>query len=89
MFTRVSFALFVAAALFAVALEASPRAPLQTLPQPAAVAEARSPAGAHVSVDYDLARTGITWHQGLESVLNKDKPVLLFQLLGDFAQVHC
>lgn len=38
---------------------------------------------------FDLARTGIEWNKGLESVLNKGKPILLFQLLGNFDDVFC
>ena len=37
----------------------------------------------------DLARTGIEWHEGLGSVLNQGKPILLFQLLGKFDDVFC
>lgn len=44
---------------------------------------------AALSPDYDLARTGIEWRAGLDAALNRGKPVLLFQLLGDFAKVHC
>ena len=38
---------------------------------------------------YDLARTGIEWHEGLDAVVGRGKPILLFQLLGDFDRVHC
>jgi hypothetical protein len=38
---------------------------------------------------FDLSRTGIEWTKGLESALNKGKPVLLFQLLGNFDDVYC
>lgn len=38
---------------------------------------------------YDLTRTGILWTEGLDSALNKGKPVLLFQLLGKFDDVYC
>jgi hypothetical protein len=38
---------------------------------------------------YDLARTGIAWTRGLEAALNKGKPVLLFQLLGNFDDTYC
>ena len=38
---------------------------------------------------FDLAGTGISWSRGLESVLNKEKPILLFQLLGNFDDVYC
>jgi hypothetical protein len=38
---------------------------------------------------FDLASTGIDWKRGLESALNKGKPILLFQLLGNFDDVYC
>ena len=38
---------------------------------------------------FDLARTGIEWTRGLDAALNKGKPVLLFQLLGNFDDVYC
>jgi len=38
---------------------------------------------------FDLARTGIEWSKGLDAALNKDKPVLLFQLLGNLDDVYC
>ena len=38
---------------------------------------------------YDLAKTGIEWHKGLESVLNKGKPILLLQILGNYDDVYC
>jgi hypothetical protein len=38
---------------------------------------------------FDLARTGIEWSKGLDAALNKGKPVLLFQLLGNFDDVYC
>ncbi len=38
---------------------------------------------------FDLARTGIEWNKGLDAALNKGKPVLLFQLLGNFDDVYC
>ena len=41
-------------------------------------------------IGYDLeGRTGIDWHRGLDAVLGGTKPILLFQLLGEFDQVHC
>ena len=38
---------------------------------------------------FDLRSTGIAWNRGLDSALNKGKPVLLFQLLGNFDDVYC
>ena len=38
---------------------------------------------------YDLSRTGITWHEGIDAVLDKNRPILLFQLLGQFDDVYC
>lgn len=38
---------------------------------------------------FDLAAGGIDWHKGLDSVLNQGKPILLFQLLGNFDDVFC
>ena len=38
---------------------------------------------------YDLSKTGITWHEGIDAVLDKDRPILLFQLLGKFDDVYC
>lgn len=39
--------------------------------------------------DYDLAKTGLPWVKGLEAAKNQGKPILLFQLLGNFDDVHC
>ena len=38
---------------------------------------------------YDLSKTGITWHEGIDAVLNQRRPILLFQLLGNFDDVYC
>jgi hypothetical protein len=38
---------------------------------------------------FDLARLGIDWNRGLEPALHKGKPILLFQLLGNFDDVYC
>ena len=38
---------------------------------------------------FDLAKTGIEWHEGIASVLGQGKPILLFQLLGRFDDVFC
>ena len=38
---------------------------------------------------YDLSATGIEWHKGMEAVAHWGKPILLFQLLGDFDDVYC
>ena len=42
-----------------------------------------------VAEKFDLARTGIEWNKGLDGALNKGKPILLFQLLGNFDDVYC
>lgn len=87
MFAR-SFAVFVTSlAALSLAPQGAPLArPEGDPPHAAATTDAHD---AHVHVPYDLTRTGITWSEGLDSALNRGKPVLLFQLLGDFAQVHC
>src|SRR5262245_5026625 len=38
---------------------------------------------------FDLARTGIEWHKGLEAVLDLGKPILLLQILGNYDEVYC
>lgn len=38
---------------------------------------------------FDLARTGIEWKKGLDAALNQGKPILLFQLLGNYDDVFC
>ena len=38
---------------------------------------------------YDLSKTGIEWHRGLEAALNTDKPILLLQILGNYDDVFC
>jgi len=38
---------------------------------------------------FALFTTGIDWTEGLDSALNKGKPILLFQLLGKFDDVYC
>lgn len=38
---------------------------------------------------FDLARTGIEWKKGLAGALDQGKPILLFQLLGNFDDVYC
>ena len=38
---------------------------------------------------FDLSRTGIEWNKGLEAALDKGKPILLFQLLGNYDDVYC
>ena len=38
---------------------------------------------------FDLVGTGIACNRCLDSALNKGKPVLLFQLLGNFDDVYC
>jgi hypothetical protein len=38
---------------------------------------------------YDLSKTGIEWHKGIEAALNKGKPILLLQILGNYDDVYC
>lgn len=38
---------------------------------------------------FDLAGTGIPWVKGLEAAIGKGRPILLFQLLGNFDDVYC
>ncbi len=38
---------------------------------------------------FDLAKTGIAWHKGLDAVLHREKPILLLQLLGNYDEVFC
>ena len=38
---------------------------------------------------FDLSKTGIEWHKGIVSVLNKGKPILLLQILGNYDDVYC
>ena len=42
-----------------------------------------------VAEKFDLAKTAIDWNKGLEAALNKGKPILLFQLLGNYDDVFC
>jgi hypothetical protein len=44
---------------------------------------------APASEKFDLSTTGIEWTKGLEGALNRSKPILLFQLLGNFDDVYC
>ena len=39
--------------------------------------------------DYDLSKSGLPWVKGLEAAKAQGKPILLFQLLGNFDDVHC
>lgn len=39
--------------------------------------------------DYDLSATGLSWVEGLDAAKKSGKPILLFQLLGKFDDVHC
>lgn len=50
---------------------------------------ARPAEAAATGAKYDLARTRIEWGQGLESALGKGRPILLFQLLGNFDDAFC
>ena len=38
---------------------------------------------------FDLSKTGIEWHKGIDSVLNQGKPILLLQILGNYDDVYC
>jgi hypothetical protein len=78
-------------ALAAVALRQSAPAKPQTVDAPKTMAVERPvlEAARRPIERYDLARTGIEWHRGLEAALHKGKPVLLFQLLGNFDDVYC
>lgn len=38
---------------------------------------------------YDLTRTGIDWKKGIDAAIGHDRPILLFQLLGDFDDAMC
>jgi hypothetical protein len=38
---------------------------------------------------FDLSKTGIPWRKGLAAALHQDRPILLFQLLGNFDDVYC
>jgi len=38
---------------------------------------------------FDLSKSSIKWRKGLEPALNQGKPILLFQLLGNFDDVYC
>jgi len=38
---------------------------------------------------FDLSRTGIEWRKGLDAALNKGKPILLLQILGNYDDVYC
>ena len=38
---------------------------------------------------FDLAKTGIPWHKGIEAVAGRGKPILLLQILGNYDEVYC
>ena len=38
---------------------------------------------------FGLSKSGIDWKKGLDAALHQGKPVLLFQLLGNFDDVYC
>lgn len=71
----------------------SPSAPQLQPPAPEPRATVTAPATADPHPDpqakFDLASTGIEWHRGIDSVLGGDRPILLFQLLGDFDDAYC
>jgi hypothetical protein len=47
------------------------------------------PADAPVNPHYDLTQTHIDWIEGLDGALGRDRPILLFQLLGRFDDTFC
>ena len=49
----------------------------------------RSAAPATMPGRYDLSKTGIEWHRGLDAALGKEKPILLLQILGNYDEVFC
>ncbi len=38
---------------------------------------------------YDLTSTRIDWVEGIDKAVGRDKPILLFQLLGRFDEQFC
>ena len=59
-------------------------------PVPAVTAPPQEPAvPAGIDPKYDLGRTHIDWVEGLDAALGRDKPILLFQLLGRFDDAMC
>ena len=38
---------------------------------------------------FDLTSTRIDWVEGIDKALGRDKPILLFQLLGRFDEEFC
>jgi hypothetical protein len=68
----------------------APAAPTEAIAPVAPGAPSDAAPAAHPVIGYDLnGRTGIEWHRGLDAVLGGAKPILLFQLFGEFDQVHC
>lgn len=58
-------------------------------PAPGAPPSPRALTSAPTVGKFDLSTTGIEWHRGLDSVRDQGRPILLFQLLGDFDDVAC
>ena len=76
---RTTLALFLVLATLAPAQDAGKR----LVEQPIKKAIGAEPG------KFDLGRTGIEWTKGLDAAVNKGKPILLFQLLGNFDDVFC
>ncbi len=41
------------------------------------------------SEKFELPGNGIAWKKGLDAALDQGRPILLFQLLGNFDDVYC
>ncbi len=41
------------------------------------------------SAKFNLSKTGIPWYKGIDAALNKGKPILLLQILGNYDDVYC
>jgi hypothetical protein len=42
-----------------------------------------------INPKFDLAQTRIEWTKGLDAALGRDRPILLFELLGNFDDAFC
>lgn len=78
-------------ALFVTWLQSgsSPSAPPAQAPRAPAVSRTPPTQDPDAHAKFDLASTGIEWHRGLDSVRGGKRPILLFQLLGDFDDAYC